>query len=91
MSLKYEPASVPQVADDTERRAALEVEEKARLNQVPHNLSFPPWRQPRANLESISHRFHPILVAFAWELTIETIDLPLGCLQGGIYYVRTCS
>ena len=36
-----------------------------------------------ANLKSISHRCHPILVAFAWELTEETIDLPLGCLQGG--------
>jgi hypothetical protein len=24
-----------------------------------------------------------ILVAFVWELTKETIDLPLGCLQGG--------
>jgi len=26
---------------------------------------------------------HPILVAFVWELTKDTIDLPLGCLQGG--------
>jgi len=24
---------------------------------------------PRANLNSISHRCHPILVAFVWELT----------------------
>ena len=38
----------------------------------------------RANIKSISHRCHPILVAFVWELTEETIDLPLGCLQGGI-------
>jgi len=37
-----------------------------------------------ANLKSISHRCHPILVAFVWELTKETIDLPLGCLQGGV-------
>jgi len=36
-----------------------------------------------ANLKSIPHRCHPILVAFVWELTEETIDLPLGCLQGG--------
>jgi len=36
-----------------------------------------------ANLKSISHRCHPILVVFAWELTKETIHLPLGCLQGG--------
>jgi len=38
----------------------------------------------RANLKSISHRCHPILVAFVLELTKETIDLPLGCLQGGV-------
>jgi len=37
----------------------------------------------RANFKSISHRCHPILVAFVWDLTKETIDLPLGCLQGG--------
>jgi len=38
---------------------------------------------PGANLKSISHICHPILVAFVWALTKETIDLPLGCLQGG--------
>ena len=43
----------------------------------------PPNAELRANLKSISHRCHPILVAFVWELTKETIDLPLGCLQGG--------
>ena len=37
---------------------------------------------PVANLKSISHRCHPILVAFVWELTKATINLPLGCLQG---------
>ena len=37
-----------------------------------------------ANLKSISHRCHPILVAFVWELTKETIDCPLSCLQGGL-------
>ena len=36
----------------------------------------------QANLKSISHRCHPMLVAFGWELTQETSDLPLGCLQG---------
>ena len=36
-----------------------------------------------ANHKSISHRCHPILVAFVWELTEQAIDLPLGCLQGG--------
>jgi len=37
-----------------------------------------------ANLKSTSHRCHPILVAFVWGLTKETIDLSLGCLQGGL-------
>ena len=36
-----------------------------------------------ANLKSISHRCHLLEVAFVCELTKETIDLPLGCLQGG--------
>ena len=35
------------------------------------------------NLESISHSCHPILVAFEWKLTEETINFCLGCLQGG--------
>jgi len=42
-----------------------------------------PGGSPGANLKSISHRYHPILVAFVWELTKETIQLPLGCLQDG--------
>jgi hypothetical protein len=42
-----------------------------------------PGGNPGANLKSISHRCHPILVAFVWELTKETINLPLGCPQGG--------
>jgi len=42
-----------------------------------------PEGNPGANLKSISHRCFPILVAFEWELTKETIDLPMGCLQGG--------
>ena len=45
----------------------------------------PPWRSPGgnpgANLKSISHRCHPIMVAFVWKLTQETINFPLGCLQ----------
>ena len=48
------------------------------------NKLKPPWRHPGANLKSISHRCHPILVAFVWELTQEIIDLHLGCLQGGV-------
>ena len=42
-----------------------------------------PGGNPGANLKSISHRCHPILVACVWELTNATIELPLGCLQGG--------
>ena len=49
------------------------------LASMPPNLGG----NPEANLKSISHRCHPIQVAFVWALTEETIDLPLGCLQGG--------
>ena len=42
-----------------------------------------PGGNPGTNLKPISHRCHPILVAFVWELTQETVNLPLGCLQGG--------
>ena len=45
--------------------------------------SHHPGSNPGENLKSISHRCHPILVAFVWELSKETIHLPLGCLQGG--------
>ena len=40
--------------------------------------------EPGANLKSIPHRCHPILVAFVRELTQETVVLPLGCLQRGV-------
>ena len=53
-------------------------EDRVALSQSTH-----PGGNPGANLKSISHRSHPILVAFAWELTKETTNLPLGCLQGG--------
>ena len=36
-----------------------------------------------ANIQSISHRCHPILVAFAWKLKKETIHLPLGWPRSG--------
>ena len=45
--------------------------------------SHHPGGNPGANIKSISHKCHPIMVAFVWELTKETIYLPLGCLQGG--------
>ena len=47
-------------------------------------LPLHPGGNPAANLKSISHRCHPILVAFVWELTEETINLPPGYLQGGV-------
>ena len=43
-----------------------------------------PGGNPGANLKSISH----FEVAFVWELTKETIHLPLGCLQIGLWVVH---
>ena len=40
-----------------------------------------PGVELRTNLKSISHRYHLFQVTFVWELTTETIHLPLGCLQ----------
>jgi len=40
-----------------------------------------PAGNPGANLKSISHRCYLREVAFEWDLTQETIFLPLGCLQ----------
>ena len=42
-----------------------------------------PEGNPRENPKSISHGCYLREVAFEWELTKETIYLPLGCLQGG--------
>ena len=42
-----------------------------------------PGVELRANFMSISHRCNLFQVAFVWELTQETICLPLDCLQGG--------
>ena len=55
--------------------------ERARAQQ----LASPnrPGGNPGANLKSISHRCYLFEVAFVWELTKETVVLPLGCLQGG--------
>ena len=47
-------------------------------------MSTHPQATQGQNLKSVSHRCHPILVAFVRELTRETIDLPLGCLLGGV-------
>ena len=67
---------------------------KPRLNivQIVKPRLEPPLPHPRgnpgANLQSLSNRCHPILVAFAWDLTKTTINLPLGCLQGGLLLNR---
>ena len=37
-----------------------------------------PGGNPGANLKSISHRCYPFRVAFTWELTKDTIAMPLG-------------
>ena len=42
-----------------------------------------PGVELRANLKSISHRYHLFEVAFVRVLTKEIIVVPLGCLQGG--------
>ena len=38
----------------------------------------------RETLKSVSHRCYIFEVAFVWEVTEETIHLPMGCLQGGV-------
>ena len=48
------------------------------------SFRYHPESNPGANRKSISHRCHPILVAFVLALTKATINLPLGRLQGGI-------
>jgi len=52
--------------------------ERFSMNEVPH-----PGVELRANLESIFRRRFLFEEAFVWQLTKETIHLPLGCLQGG--------
>ena len=45
----------------------------SRESLVPTGIQHHPGGNPGANLKSISYRCHPILVAFVWELTKETI------------------
>ena len=54
-----------------------------RLTSVSRDALSHPGVELRENLKSISHRCHLFEVAFVWELTKETINLPLGCLHGG--------
>ena len=56
----------------------LRVISQPRLNHIHH-----PGVDLRANLKSISLRCHLFEVSFVWELTKETMYLPLGCLQSG--------
>ena len=67
------------VFDENSHEALLWTLEKALSPQV----SSHPGGNPGANLKSIYHRYHPILVDFVWELTNEAINLPPGWLQGG--------
>ena len=50
-----------------------------------------PGVELRANLKSTPHRCHLFEVAFVWELTKETIHLPLGCLRVGRALPHRCS
>jgi hypothetical protein len=45
-----------------------------------HPPEYHPGDDPGANIKSISHRCHPILVACVRGLTKELINLHLGCL-----------
>ena len=56
-----------------------------KINRVFRMVQPPshPGGNPGANLKVISHRCYARELAFEWELTNETIHLPLGCLQGG--------
>jgi len=43
------------------------------------------WRRVEGKSEvNLPYKCHLKEVAFVWELTKETIHLPLGCLQGGV-------
>ena len=54
-----------------------------KARSVEMNHSTHPAGNSGANLKSISYRCYLREVASEWELTRETIYLPLGCLQGG--------
>ena len=56
-------------------------------SRSPFSTLIHPGGNPGANLKSISHRCNLFEVVFVWEWTNETIVLPLGCLQGGLFAV----
>ena len=84
-----EQQHIPLDASDIERLAS-DVRHVFCPGKVPARAPTTPPQSPdhpgvelRANLESTSHRCYLEEVAFVWELTKETIVLPLVCLQGG--------
>jgi len=88
MSLKYEPSSeplhnLPLLPHHlfARRQRLVPFELRRGCSEMAGRLH--PGVELRANLKSISHRCHLEEVAFVWELTKETIHLPLGRLQGG--------
>ena len=64
---------------------ARELKEQRRLavNSLGVVYQTHPGGNSGAKFKSISHRCYLREVAFEWELTQDTIYLPLGCLQGG--------
>ena len=72
----------------SQSRGAPLLVERAPTSSTPLScLSNHPGVKLRANLKSISHRCHLFEVAFVWELTTETNNLLLGCLQRGVHSV----
>jgi len=64
---------------EEERGKATRACAAAARQERPYHPGGNPWTNPK----SFSHRCYPILVAFAWELTQETIEIFLGYIQGG--------
>ena len=69
---------LPQVEYVSDQGAQPPTPTRTNLSDADH-----PGVELKANIKSISHRCHQFEVALVWELTKETIHLPLGCLQGG--------
>ena len=62
------------------------VELRANLKSISHRCHLFEVNLPQMPplTDATSHRCHLFEVAFVWELTKETIHLPLVCLQGGV-------
>ena len=76
------PLQLDEERDREEAQLRLAFQLQAEEDEAVHTPTHP-GIELRANIWSISHRCHSLEVAFVWELTKETIHLPLGCLQGG--------